>query len=308
VRADNELNLRVFRQLGYSPRHFVVLGRDDYLYERGYVDSFNRRDEAPIEELEARVRRLVTLQRFLEARGKMLLVLITPSKAMLYPEYIPDGLIDTKRQRIPSSYDKLLTLLQREGIDYFDAEGYLASLKATLPFTLFTNSGIHWSDPAACEVTARVLERFTDKLRRPLPHLHCQPYAEAPSARGEDLDLLRVCNLWSPERLIRPAFYAQPRVVGGGRAPSVLIVGGSFNRAFMRYLRRARVNDVAFYYYYKRLEYRGRTTPLDHSAIDFESQVFSKDAVVVEVNIEVATNIGFGFIEDAARAIESANK
>lgn len=306
VRADNELNFRLFHALGHSPRHFAVLGKDGYLFERGYVDSFNRRDEVPIEEIEARVKSLLSLQQFMEARGKTLLVLITPNKAMLYSEYLPDSLIDSDRQRVTSSYEKLLSLLQRYGVHYFDAEGYLSSLKSTVPFTFFTNSGTHWGDPAACEVSARVLERIGEQLRRRVPRLQCAPYVETPALRLEDTDVLRICNLWSPERLMRPAFYSKARIMGSGPA-SVLIVGGSFNRALIRYLNRARIDNTLFYYYSK-LERRGRSMPIDKAALDFERQVFQKDVIIVEVNVEVIASLGFGFIEDAARAMQNANK
>ncbi|HET9934249.1 MAG TPA: hypothetical protein VFQ35_26285, partial [Polyangiaceae bacterium] len=208
IRADNELNLRVFRQLGYDPHTGRVLGKDDYIYDRVYVDSFNRRDDVPIEAIEPRVKSMLALQRYMESRGKTLLVLITPSKAVLYPEYLPRRMIDREQQRGPSNYHKLLILLQRYGVHYFDAQGYLAALKGKVPFTLFPNSGIHWGDPAACEVSARVLERIGEQLQRRVPRLQCEPYRPSADLQRDDTDVLDVCNLWSPERLVRPGFYA----------------------------------------------------------------------------------------------------
>ena len=280
----------------------MVLGKDDYVFDRVYVDSFNRRDEVSVAQIEGKVQRLLLLQQHMQARGAAFLFLITPSKAELYPEYLPDNLVDEERRRVPRNYDKLVPLLDRYGVQYFDAQRYLEDSKASVPFKWFQNSGIHWNDPAACEVTARVLERVTDQLKRPIAWLGCKPYQLAEQPRYEDLDVLRICNLWSPERLVTPAYYATPRVRRAS-SPSILIVGGSFNRAFMRYLDKVGVRDNSMFYYYAKLERRGKAVPLDRKTLDFETAVFSKNVVIVEANLQVMSDIGFGFLEDAERAI-----
>jgi hypothetical protein len=303
VRVDNELNYRVFGQLGYDPHTSIVLGKDDYIFDRVYVDSFNRHDEVPATEIEARVQRMLLLQQHMLARGSAFLFLITPSKAELYPEYLPEDLVDKARQQVPRNYDKLKPLLDRYGIQYFDAHAFLAGSKSAVPFTWFQNTGIHWNDPAVCEVTANVLERLQEQLHRPLSQLGCKPYRVQQRPRIEDIDVLRVCNLLWPERLERPAYYAKPRVSGRGANPSVLIIGGSFNRPLIRYLDRAHVRDTYLFYYYAKLEHRGRSQPLPRATLDFEHNVFNKDVVILEANLQVMSDIGFGFLEDAERAI-----
>ncbi|MFZ5891959.1 MAG: alginate O-acetyltransferase AlgX-related protein [Myxococcota bacterium] len=303
VRLDNELNFRVFRQLGYNPHTSIVLGKDDYIFDRSYVDSFNRHDEIPAAQIEARVQRALLLQEHMQARGGTFLLLISPSKAELYPEYLPDNMIDGARQRVPRNYDKLKPLLDRYGIQYFDAFAYLSDLKGSVPFTWFQNSGIHWNDPAACEVTARVLEQLQAQLNRPISQLACKPYTISHRPRPEDSDVLRVCNLLLPDRLERPAYYARPRVTPRAPSPSILIVGGSFNRAFMRYLDRARIHDNYLFYYYSKLERHRKSRPLQREMLDFEQDVFKYDVVIIEVNVETIDELGFGFLEDAERAI-----
>jgi hypothetical protein len=302
VRADNELNLRAFHQTGLDPHTSMVIGKDDYIFERGYVDAFNRHDEVPAAELEKKVERLALLQRYLESRGSTLLVVITPSKPLLYPEYLPPKYVISERQSVPTNYDKFVPLLEKHRVHFVDGEGYLSAHKATSPVPYFGNSSSHWNDPAACEVTAVVMAQLGAQLQTRMPQLRCAPYYTSMAQRKKDIDILQVCNLWSEDRLYQPVHRARPRLVPRRAAPlSMLMIGGSFSFYLAEYFRLYRIDHHIFRYYTED-HYRGRKTPIHRDALNWD-ELFSKQVIVIEVNVEVVPQVGFGFLEDAEREI-----
>jgi hypothetical protein len=306
VRADNEFNLRAFHQIGLNPRTSMVIGKNDFLFERDYLDAFNRHDEVPRSQLEAKVRRILLLQQYLESRGSTLLVVITPSKPLLYPEYLPERYIFKERQSVPTNYDKFAPLLAQYGVHFVDGQAFLQERKATVPFTFFGNTGTHWNDVAACEVSSVVIETIGQQLNRQLPSLRCKPYASSIRQRKRDIDILQLCNLWSEERLYQPVFRPRAKLVPHGPAemPTLLMVGGSFVFYIDDYINMYRMKHVIWRYYAR--EYNRGVRPLVREAIDWEQSVFSQQVVLLEVNAQFVHDVGWGFLEDAERAIQKA--
>lgn len=304
VRADNELNLRAFHQVGLNPRTSLIIGKDDYLFERSYVDAFNRHDEVPSSAMEPKVERLALLQKYLESRGSMLLLVITPSKPLLYPEYLPPRYVFKERHSVPTNYEKFVPLLNKHGIYTVDGQAYLQERKPQVPFTFFGNSSTHWNEVGACEVTALAMDAIARQLKQPLPALRCHPHSASMRQRKRDIDILQLCNLWYEDRLYQPVY--RPRARPASRSavpmPSLLVIGGSFSFHMADYFRMYHI-DHTIYRYYSTQYYRNRKTPIVREAIDWEKDVFSKQIVLVEVNAEIVHNVGFGFLEDAERVI-----
>ncbi|MFZ5890917.1 MAG: alginate O-acetyltransferase AlgX-related protein [Myxococcota bacterium] len=304
VRADNELNLRAFSALGLDPHASQIIGKDNYVFERGYVDAFNRHDEVPSSEMEPKVERLALLQRYLESRGATLLVVITPSKPLLYPEYLPKRYVFKERQNVPTNYEKFVPLLAKHGVHFVDGQALLTELKPKVPFTLFSSSSTHWNDPAACEVSSVAIATLGQQLGLELPRLRCAPYLPDEKHQQRDIDILQVCNLWFEERLYQTVYRARPRLIPrpSGPMPSLLMIGGSFSFYIAEYFRLYRM-DHTIYRYYSTRHARSRKTAINRETLDWEQEVFSKSAVVIEVNVEVVPKVGFGFLEDAERVI-----
>jgi hypothetical protein len=138
--------------------------------------------------------------------------------------------------------------------------------------------------------------------------LECEPIVIAAQPKGSDRDLADLANLWFEQALFQPTPYARAHVVQRGhvRRPSVLFIGSSFLWQILDYENgHGLQSGNTFYYYYKaRISYPGRArTALDHQRVDWERDVFRKQAVVIEINAAVIPNVGWGFLEDAERVI-----
>jgi hypothetical protein len=308
VRSDNELNFRAFREFAPSPGTSMVLGKQRFIYERQYVDAYNRRDLAPPAALEQKVQRLKLLQDYLVTRQSTLLVVISPNKAAVYPEYLPQRFVAEERVGLTDNYAVFVGLLRKYGVNFLDAEAELLKNKPSSPYPLFANSGAHWNDPTACRVAGQI-ETFILRAQGSSElELECEPIVIAAQPKGSDRDLADLANLWFEQALFQPTPYARAHVVQRGhvRRPSVLFIGSSFLWQILDYENgHGLQSGNTFYYYYKaRISYPGRArTALDHQRVDWERDVFRKQAVVIEINAAVIPNVGWGFLEDAERVI-----
>src|SRR3990172_236261 len=93
VKFDNQINYSLFDEFSRNHPRKIILGKNKYLYEESYIDSYNRISPMPPGELEDKTASLKKLQDQLLKRNVRLLLMITPSKATVYPEYIPERYI-----------------------------------------------------------------------------------------------------------------------------------------------------------------------------------------------------------------------
>jgi hypothetical protein len=304
VRTDNELNFRVFRE--FSPALGTVLGSDDFLYPQGTIDDYNRRKVVSISVLEQTVQRLKLLQDFLEARHSVLLLVVSPSKTMLYPELLPLRFVDEQRLRLPNNYSLFVSLLEKHGVSFIDSERELSERKAESPFRFFASSGMHWNNPAACMITSEMAHFIAQRLHEG-PELRCDPPVLQPAPSGTDRDLADLANLWDEEALFHPTPYSagHARTHRGDHQLSVLFVGSSFVWNILSFAKRLRLyRHYSFFYYYNtRHDYPGGRSPIDRERLDWANDIFTRQAIVLEVNASVVDEVGWGFLEDAERAI-----
>ena len=91
VRTSNQINYTLFRRVAQERGTQVLIGKGGFLFEKAYVGCLQPgRRALPEAELQvgAATRRL---QDELAARGIAFLLVIAPSKAEIYPDFLPDS-------------------------------------------------------------------------------------------------------------------------------------------------------------------------------------------------------------------------
>ena len=89
VRTDNQLNYWLFGLMSSRSHTPLILGEDDFLFEKSYIDFYNRLSPAKEGVLEVVAANLAELKGLLAKKGIPLLIVISPSKAEVYPEKLP---------------------------------------------------------------------------------------------------------------------------------------------------------------------------------------------------------------------------
>ena len=311
VRAANQINYSLFRELPGGEGTKVVLGREGFLFEKVYVDTYRRAGQSPdakLREASAAVRRL---QDRLAADGIAFLLVIAPSKAEIYPEYLPKEADVAGRPLRRSNYENMIGVLRQDGVNLVDAHQLCLEWKreAGTPL-LFAHSGTHWNHYGA----ARVIEQITSRLReltgKDLPAMPVIGSKTNQLIMGPDNDLGDLANLWSRRQLAGPQIHPVRERQPGTHRPDILFVCDSFGTKLTDLMTRGKLyRQQDTYYYNKRHLFWPRPRPSrleqDPPKQDLLLELQGRDAVVI-VEVEYfLPGIGFGFVEELLQAYDA---
>lgn len=233
VHADNTVLFHAFRET--KPGLGIIIGRQDVLFERDDVGSYN----ALIEELpppaavEAYAEKVAWVQRRLAADGRAFVPLMIPSKLSLYRDELP-ARWQTDVGPEPRPYERgLYRAYQRafdaRGVRYTDVRRIFAASSEPRE-VLWGVEARHWSHYAACFATRDILAQRTALTGKPAPDYPCV-LERRPDATSADFDLFRLLNAWflHPANRSTPvAADPEPSSMPGDAKPSLLFVGTSF--------------------------------------------------------------------------------
>ena len=301
IRVFNELILRVFHESTAG----LLVGPHFSLIEAAYAKEYCLQ-RGTQEELRSFVNDLRRMQDFCEARGIAFALVITPSKAAIYPESLPD--VWRRRQRSePRCYDNLLPLLREKGIRFVDGHRIAAEMKPGFKTPVFPSGGVHWGDPAALATTNALLSLLAQQRLpvQPIQNLH-ESFSDHPVGQDRDLaDLSNTFLRWRyPVTSIKVEPPAEPLPVN---RPNMVAIGGSFVWSMVTMLDDARTfSEVEYYSYYKLAKDCGLDGALHRIAeptppLDFERDVFAADSLVLEANEQTLPypNHLHAFLQDA---------
>lgn len=307
-RLDNQIDFSLFRE-----NKVIVVGKDNWLYEKHYIDAHNARFTADRAHFKATADTLAVLKSKLMPLDTRLLVMITPSKASVYPEYIPNKyLLQLPLARRSENYDLLLLELQNQGIDYIDGRDFLLKLKTAGNHKVFVKGGTHWSHYGACRFTQYFLQYLDAYIGKRLNPLNCDPLRVDQNAFGTDRDLADVLNLIDMNTIrddVTHPRISYPRESDRQAVfrPKIIYVGGSFIHNIRKITGQSVFRSSDLYYYNSRVfstdqDRNGKKT----SELDIESELRDADILVLEVNEAMLPNIGSGFPDQVIKLLGEA--
>ena len=309
VRTANQLNYVLFRELPRRSGTQVLLGRDGMLYEKVYVDAYNQSGHRLGKELRNISASTKRLQDRLAADGIAFLLVIAPSKAEIYPEFLPESADVAGRPERRSNYQNFLVNLKADGVNLVDAHELFLEWK-TEPGTprLFSNGGTHWNEYGAARIVGEIMRRLRELTGKDLPAVRIAGAITNRTIVGEDNDLGELANLWTGRPLAGPQVHPVAEVQAGSHLPDLLFIGDSFVFTLTNFMDRHglyRKRDT--YYYYNRQYFypEAPNAALDKRQLDLLAELRGRDAVVIEVGEYWLPRVGFGFVRDLLKAYDA---
>jgi len=305
IRASNQMYYTLFRK-SYMYNQSIIVGKGNQLFEKPYIDDYINEPAMDNQQIEEMLDRIAQVQRLLEQRGIAFVVLITPSKAYTYPEFLPSSV--QNYQRTISNYERIIPLLKESGIHFVDGQQITLELKESQPYPLFCQGGTHWNDIAALESVWGLDALVKDITNwNTVPLKVSQQYVDN-NPDSIDKDLASLLNLLDQEWS-----YPAPHITlhrndsTSYRRPKVVMVGGSFSDRPINFLTSSGwTNSLDFYsYYIKQLRFypvdRGVAVTIQpRDASWWNQHILSKDLIILEINqIQFDGNHVRMFLEDA---------
>ena len=309
VRTANQFNYSLFRELPKGGGTPVLMGRAGFLFEKAYVDAYNANGRRPESELENVSRSTRRLQDRLAADGIAFLLVIAPSKAEIYPEFLPAGADVAGRPARRTNYQNFVAHLRKDGVNQVDAHELFLEWKQEpgVPL-LFAKGGTHWNQYGAARVVARILEELRALTGKDLPAMQVVGAETNRRIVDADNDLGDLVNLWSGRQLAGPQIHPVLDIRPGTHAPDLLVIGDSFVFTLTNLMDREQLYRKRDTYYYYNRQYFYPEAPnvaLDKRQLDLLKEIAGRDAIVVEVSEYWLPRIGFGFVRDLLKAYDA---
>jgi len=316
VKLSNQIDYSLFGKIRGRRGTQIVVGRDNWLYEQAYIDYFIKNPALPGGDLKRYAGRIRQLQDALQKRGVVFLLVISPSKVEIYPEYLPAPLREQcAGRRHRTIRQELLTRLDEAGVRYVDAHALFKDLKRGSD-VLFAPQGTHWNYYGSLLAVRRAVQciNASGLLSVPVPEVKSVRYLPA---LGSDNDLELLMNLlWFDKTRSPPIPYPEVMVeaVPPAERPDFLVVGDSFSFTVVDSIRYARLSrNVDLLYYNKRLysyppeeftdyaaDHPGAEVgPLAELPPEERDRLAGAEVVILEINEILLNKGGWGFIEEA---------
>lgn len=190
VRMDNQIAFSLF---GETRAKNVIVGKEQYLYEKNYIDAYTGRDFIGEDIINDKVGKFKLIQDSLAAKDKHLLVILAAGKASFFPEYIPDSLmIETDT----TNYHFFRDELKEQQVNHIDFNDWFMKNKGKMPYPLYPKTGIHWSEYGMLLAADSIIHRVGDfNAKWDLGELYFEGIDYVDEIRRIDNDIEQALNL-----------------------------------------------------------------------------------------------------------------
>ncbi len=224
IRVEAQLLYSVFGegQLPVSP------GVYPYLFTEGYLEKWSGLHPESEKVLNERFNQLDSLNQWLAARNKKLLLVLAPGKATFQQEYIT-GYYKRKKQAT-NDYSRVKTQMEASNIPFIDFQSYFLKLKDTCQHPIFPKQGEHWTTYAASLGYDSISRRIEQLLNKKMEQITWTGGIATTNEENGENDIYCIMNLFTPaapDTFYLPWFHKQSDTVGLYR-PRVLLIADSY--------------------------------------------------------------------------------
>ena len=294
VRLHNQIDYTLLREVNANG---VVLGKDDYLYEQAYIDSYYGEDFAGHEEIKKRAAMLKELQDTLQNHGIFLFIAFAPGKGSFYPEYIPDNHKPAKKGI--TNYEVCIESCKREGLNFIDLRRYFLDMKDTSGYRLYPRRGIHWSNYGDVLAFDTIVHYLRQKSGFKMPELKIDSIQVTTHPRSRDNDAglsLNLIERFDRDTLAYPFFSATDT----NRILNFMAIGDSYYWNMQLFNSPLIFKNSLFWYYYDNIYSNDLPVILNKEAHARLKEFILKQNIICIMQTDAGlSNLGFAFPEQA---------
>ncbi len=292
VRLHNQINYSLFKK---AEAKGVIVGKNNYLYETNYINSYNGTNYIGKTEIVKRVEELQIIYDHLKQHNTELLVIIAPGKAYFYPEHIPNYL--SMKPSDSNNYKIYLSALSQTNIPIIDFNTLFVSMKDTSSIVLYPKTGIHWSQASIPFVIDSILKKTEILLHKNLNHVITYRGPDADTVDRQDSDIERGMNLIYPIDKLKmnyPKWHFENNATKD--KPKMVAIGDSFWwQLYSSGISKHAFNNAQFWYYYKEIYPQSNKKDLFVKDIYALQKLEQSDIVILMTTEANLTKFPFGF-------------
>jgi hypothetical protein len=300
VRLNNQLRFSFFKQTNAKG---VIIGKNNYLYEYGYVLAYNGKDFMGEKALQDSVIKIKQLQDALKNIGKQLLIVLAPSKVRVYPENILDSL-----NTDPGHYTNYMfykKYLDEAGVNYIDFNTIFEKKKNESKYLLFPQLGIHWSRLEAVRAFDTIVKKLGSLSGNALPEVHITSINEKAELEGPDDDAVKSMNLLRYPKYVNMAYPDFEVITQNKDQKNLMVVADSYWwDIFLRKLPHQVFSHHEFRYYNSEIWGSHFFGKLLGDTLDTKRHILQYDYIIVMATESNYSRLGYGFFGQALAALK----
>ena len=296
--------IRVNNQIDYSTNNkantnWVVVGKDNYLYEQNYITSYLGRDFLGKDTIDNKIDKIKYLQDTLQKLGTELIVIFAPGKGSFYPEYIPERFNPSNKTITNYEYYKKRSL--EENINHIDFNDYFMKMKDTSQYCLFPKTGIHWSLYGTYLAVDSIKKYMEKSAKIKMPEMHLKDIEVSSKFRGTDNDIEESMNLlfkipnnkmaYPKIDFISNSKTKKPRVIAVGDSYYWNIHGSSYASSLF--------SHATFWYYFKMAHCVDYDKPRKVEELNIKEEIEKQDFIILISTEPLLKRFAYGFIDKA---------
>ncbi|MFN0203692.1 MAG: alginate O-acetyltransferase AlgX-related protein [Bacteroidia bacterium] len=297
VRTYNQVNYDLFRKSNLGD---MQVGKEDYLFQGVYYDAYTGKDLVKRELAYSKCKQIKLIQDSLERAGKVFFLMICPSKANFFPEYLPDNIAKTKN--IEPNYHQMLEISKELGIKVLDFNAYFLAQKNKSPYPLFPKNGIHWSSYGATLALDSMVHYIESRKGVDLPDIQYEVKMETASG---DNDLEWGMNLLYPLPTYPLALPDLKITTENKQKLKTLLISDSFGWFLYRIDEMDKVFEKFEVWQYYQERFLTQTQKSSVNKTNLKSQVLENDVIILSASTINLPRFGWGFLEDMASIYEN---
>lgn len=300
VRMNNQILYSLFRRTNTKE---VIIGKDNNFFIEGYVNALNSVEYIGEDAINDTLEGLKFIQNKLSEIDKTFLVILAPSKARIYKEFLPDDYLPKEQRR--TNYDAYVEGMKRMGINFLDFNAIYSAKKGKTKYPLFPQTGAHWSRLEAVIAADTILKYLSYLSKNDLPEIVIDKIEEKDYLEPPDDDIVKGMNLMFTPQTVKMGYPEYHIKTTNKVKKSALVIGDSFWwDIFLRKIPRKVFKTNEFWYYCR--DAYGSTIlgnkPV--SGLDWKRRILQNDLVIIVCAESNYGRLGFGFVGNAVNALK----
>ncbi len=302
VRLNNQMDFCFFKKVNANG---VVLGKENYLYEEKYIQTYRGQDFMGLDSIDLLVTQIKFVSECLAKRGKQLMIIFAPSKASFYPEYIPDSY---PKINDSTNYKFLSSAIKQTSLNVIDFNKWFVDNKYKSKYPLYPKYANHWSNYGAVLAADSIINYIQHLRNIDMPNL-IYDKIDMKQPFGIDYDIADGMNLITRLKSVDMAY---PRIstedARNKIKPNVLVVSDSFYWGMYYFGIANSFSNEHFWYYNEQVYPESNKYSLLVDELDIEKEINAHDVFIVMATEHTLSTIGWGFLENMENYFSSKPK
>lgn len=294
IRINNQ---RIFMLYNEARANGVIIGKDNYLYEYGYIAAVLGNDYVGRDTVKKDVDKLKFISDTLKTLGKKIVFVFAPGKGSYYPEFIPDKY--TQQQKSETNLNAYTKELKRQGLNYVDFNSWFVNGKDTTTYPLYGKCGVHWSKYGEFIVMDSLINYVEHEMQVNLPELVLEDIIMSDENKEGDYDIGDGMNLYTKLSTF-PMAYPQYHFEKEKPYDTInsIVVGDSYYWGlFKRNFSSKCFREGEFWYYNKEIYSVNIPDGIKTEQVDILKKVNDNDLIIILSTDANLDDFGFGFID-----------